>query len=502
MKKIWHKISNIGLEKDSDPLFNKEKMIFNRIIFLLILTFIVILPLDIIENIQRKNDVVGISTIRILIILILCFTNFILNHFKLFRFSKIFLAIHIPFFLIVFPTLLGNVIDEYFLWYPFVPATVSILPHFIFNYRKERSILLFILFYYLILAAFIDHLLFIFNTGDLTIIPIIDKHYFIFKASNFIFFGFINISLFYLFKTNKKYEGLLLDANQRLKLQQEELKSQNEELFAQREELNDKNQELETILSKLKETQSQLIQSEKMASLGTLISGIAHEINNPLNYINGNLEGLNMILEDCIYKADSKSEKEKSEFELDIKQMLSDINLGVDKVTGIVSSLMTFSYRGKSVISKVELNKIIDSTLQIIRYKIPEEIIVVKDFETLPLIKCYNDKMHQVLLSIFENAFDAILEKKELNNEKIIIKTSLIKQNNSDFAQICISNTGPAIPEDILDNIFDPFFTTKDPDKGTGLGLSIAYKLIKEHKGQLSVQNKNSMVEFCIKIPV
>ncbi len=502
MKKIWNKISGIGLEKDSDPLFNREKMIFNRIIFLLILTFIVILPLDIIENLQRKSDIVGISTIRILIILVLLFVHFILNHFKLFRFSKIFLAIHIPFFLIVFPTLLGDVTDEYFLWYPFVPATVSILPHFIFNYKKERGILLFLLFYYLILAAFIDHLLFIFSNGDLIITPIIDKHYLIFKASNFIFFGFINISLFYLFNTNKKYEGLLLEANQRLKLQQEELKSQNEELFAQREELNDKNQELETILSKLKETQSQLIQSEKMASLGTLISGIAHEMNNPLNYINGNLEGLNMIFDDCIYKTDSKSEKEKNELELDIKQMLSDINLGVDKVTKIVSSLMTFSYRGKSVISKVELNKIIDSTLQIIRHKIPETISVEKDCGALPLVNCCQDKIHQVLLSIFENALEAIHEKPKLNNEKIIIKTSLIKQKNSDFAQICISNTGPAIPDDVLDNIFDPFFTTKDPDKGTGLGLSIAYKLIEEHKGQLSVQNKNGMVEFCIKIPV
>ncbi len=502
MKKLWHKISNIGLEKDSDPLFSREKMIFNRIIFLLILTFIVILPLDIIENLQRKSDIVGISTIRILIIIILLFAHFILNHFKFFRFSKIFLAIHIPFFLIVFPTLLGNVTDEYFLWYPFVPAAISILPHFIFNYKKERGILLFILFYYLILAAFIDHLLFIFNTGDLTIIPIIDKHYFIFKASNFIFFGFINISLFYLFNTNKKYEGLLLDANQRLKLQQEELKSQNEELFAQREKLNYKNLELETILNKLKETQAHLIQSEKMASLGTLISGIAHEINNPLNYINGNLEGLSMILDDCIYKADSKSEKEKNEFELDIKQMLSDINLGVDKVTGIVSSLMTFSYREKSVVSKGDINKIIDSTLRIIRYKIPEMIKVEKDFGILPQVNCYQDKIHQVLLSIFENALDAISEKPKWNNEKIILKTSLIKNKKSDFAQICISNTGPAIPDEVLDSIFDPFFTTKDPDKGTGLGLSIAYKLVEEHQGEFTVQNKDNLVEFCIQIPV
>ena len=502
MKKLWNKISGIGLEKDSDPLFNREKMIFNRIIFLLILTFIVILPLDIIENIQKRNYFIGISTIRFLIIFVLCFAHIILNHYKLFRFSKIFLAIHIPFFLIVFPTLLGDVIDEYLLWYPYVPAALSILPHFIFNYKKERGILLFILFYYLLLAVIIDHLLFIFSTQELKILPIIDEYYLIFKASNFIFFGFINISLFYLFNTNKKYEGLLLETNNRLKLQQEELKSQNEELFAQREELNDKNQELETILCKLKETQSQLIQSEKMASLGTLISGIAHEINNPLNYINGNLEGLNMILDDCVYKADSKSEKEKNEYELDIKQMLSDINLGVDKVTKIVSSLMTFSYRGKSVISKVDLNKIIDSTLQIIRHKIPETISIEKDCGALPPVNCYQDKIHQVLLSIFENALEAIHERPKLNNEKIIIKTSLIKQKNSDFAQICISNTGPAIPDDILDNIFDPFFTTKDPDKGTGLGLSVAYKLIEEHKGQLSVQNKNGMVEFCIKIPV
>lgn len=501
MKKLWNKISYIGIKKDSDPLFSRERIIFNRIIFLIILTFIVIFFFDIVDNIQKNRDF-GIASLRIVIIIFLCFVHLILNHFNLLKFSKIFLSIQIPFFLLIFPTIFGNVIDEYLLWYPYVPAVLSVIPHFIFDYKKEKGWLISILFFYLVLALLIDHLLFIFSTQELKILPIIDENYLIYKESSFIFFGFINFALFYLFNTNKKFENLLLEANKTLELQQEELKSQNEELTAQREELNDKNQELETILGKLKETQAHLIQSEKMASLGTLISGIAHEINNPLNYINGNLEGLNMIFEDYIYNADSKSEKEKNELELDIKRMFSDMHRGVDKIAEIVSSLMTFSQRGDSKLIPADLNKIIDSTINIIQYKIPDEVKIDKSFEELPKVNCYQDKIHQILLSIIDNAIDAILSKKQLNNEKIYFKTCKTQINNKDFVQICILNTGPEIPNDIINNIFDPFFTTKDPDKGTGLGLSIAYKLIEEHKGQLSVQNKNGMVEFCIKIPV
>jgi len=501
MNKIWHKISNIGLKKNSDPLFIRERIIFNRILFLIIVTLIIILGVDIIDIVSR-NESIGISTLRIGVLIVLCVFHLYLNHLQLTKFSKILLSIDVPFFLIIFPTLMGNVISEYFLWYPYVPTALSIIPHFIFDYKKEKGILISILSFYLIMSGLIDHLLFIFSTGELTIRPIIYENYFIYKASSFIFFGFINISLFYLFNVNKKYEGLLLEANESLGLNREELRSQNEELISQQEELNEKNQELELILRQLKDTQIHLIQSEKMASLGILISGIAHEINNPLNFISGNLQISNLMMQEYIIPKNKISKEERVILFENFNQMYLDMNTGVEKVTEIVKSLMTFAEGKKSELKSDDLNKIIDTTLQIIQYKMPDSIKVEKQYGNIERVNCYRDKIHQVLLILFDNSIDAILKKKNLKIEKITIKTGMISHNNSDFAQICISNTGASIPEEDLDRIFDPLFTTKDPDKAKGLGLSIAYKLIEEHKGQIKVQNKPDLVEFCIQIPI
>jgi signal transduction histidine kinase len=241
---------------------------------------------------------------------------------------------------------------------------------------------------------------------------------------------------------------------------------------------------------KLKETQQSLIQSEKMASLGTLTAGVAHEINNPLNFINGGIEIISDLKEEM--KLDIPAELlERLQVGLDI------IQTGYKKSQGIVQSLMSFTGRGTSTRTDSNINIIIDNTMLFLKSKIPSDIEIRKFYEFNGTASLYMDKIHQVILSIIENAVQSF----EGSNQDMKLIEIFTRSINSNLV-IEISNNGPRIPGDIFNQIFDPFFTTKDPGRGTGLGLSISYALIAEHNGKIYAKNNEHGVSFIIEIPV
>lgn len=270
--------------------------------------------------------------------------------------------------------------------------------------------------------------------------------------------------------------------------------------FTLRIKLRDYNQQLESIVKKrtedlsktieeLKTTQENLVQSEKMASLGILTAGVAHEINNPLNFING---GINIISEinQEIKTTLGPEQNDKC------NKAINSIETGLGRATEIVQALMAFSSPEKSELVKSNINHIIDTCLLFLNHKNDTKIEIQKNYLLQSEIAVFPEKIHQVIVHILDNAFDE-LNTSGSNGRKLIIGS----EEKPGWAVITIFNTGKKIPENELIHIFDPFFTTKAPGKGKGLGLSICYTLIQEHKGKIYAQNKENGVCFTVEIP-
>ncbi len=289
--------------------------------------------------------------------------------------------------------------------------------------------------------------------------------------------------------------------------------------------LRQQTQELENALLQLQHTQVQLIQSEKMSSLGQLVAGIAHEINNPVNFIDANLtytqEYFNDLLKlieiyqkGCPDNSEAEELIQEIEFEYlqqDLPNMIHSMKTGAQRIADIVLSLRTFSRLDEAEYKTIDIHESIESTLMILQNSLeakPERvaIVVTKDFEDLPLVECFAGKLNQVFLNILNNAIDALEEatKNEQYSENeyphIQISTRLIQE---DTVQISIVDNGSGIPEDNIKKLFDPFFTTKPVGKGTGLGLSMSYQIIVDrHEGQLNcISTLGEGTEFQIQIP-
>jgi len=246
---------------------------------------------------------------------------------------------------------------------------------------------------------------------------------------------------------------------------------------------------LEKQKEELETTQQQLVQSEKMASLGTLTAGIAHEINNPLNFISG---GLNIIKE-VPEKLDwTGMDEDKHRFNMAAKMAFDGLSRSVD----IVKALMTFSHRGGSKKVETDLHEIIDNTLMFLSSKISDDIRIIKHYDLDRRVPVFPEKMHQVVMNLLDNALFAV---NMLSSGPKSITISTRQQKG--ILILTFTNTGPAIKEEHLAQLFDPFFTTKDPGKGTGLGLSICYTLVSEHGGEIHAENTQDGTSFTVTIP-
>lgn len=294
-------------------------------------------------------------------------------------------------------------------------------------------------------------------------------------------------------------------------------------------ELQQKNGELQQTLKELHKTQAQLIQTEKMSSLGQLVAGVAHEINNPVNFIHGNTAHINHYVRDImdllqIYQKSypeptlqviQKAEEIDLEFLLeDFPKILSSVQVGTERIRDIVQSLRIFSRLDEAEVKTVDIHEGIDSTLMILHNRLKAKpnqrgIEVVKQYGNLPKVECYAGQINQVFMNILANAIDALEEKmhQEMDEAQasfqpvITIQTESLASNQ---IQIRIRDNGPGIPELVQKQLFDPFFTTKAVGKGTGLGMSISHQIITEkHGGSLTCLSRlREGAEFIIQIPV
>lgn len=280
------------------------------------------------------------------------------------------------------------------------------------------------------------------------------------------------------------------------------------------EALREQATKLSQTLQELQQTQSQLIQTEKMSSLGQMVAGIAHEINNPINFIYGNLEHTSEYLQDLlrlvrIYQhhpySSTEIEEVSEEIDLefiaeDVPKMLSSMKVGARRIQQMVLSLRNFSRLDEAEVKDVNLHEGIDSTLLILNNKLKKEVNVIKQYGELPLIECYPAQLNQVFMNILSNAIDALSTQQKVSNKQIIIRTTVTSGNH---IQVRIRDNGIGIPSHIKDKIFDPFFTTKPVGQGTGLGLSICYQIIEKHGGKISVNSQiGEGTEFAIALPL
>ncbi|PMB39854.1 ATPase [Fischerella thermalis CCMEE 5205] len=291
-------------------------------------------------------------------------------------------------------------------------------------------------------------------------------------------------------------------------------------------------QRLQQALQDLQLAQTQLIQSEKMSSLGQLIAGVAHEINNPVNFICGNLryvaeyaKDLLQLLQDYqkflpVAPAELQSKLDSIDVEFliqDLPKLLDSMKLGTDRIVEIVQSLKNFSRHDEAQMKAVNIHDGINGTLMILRHRLKAsayhpEITVVKEYGKLPLVECYPGQLNQVFMNILANAIDALEERvgcrtwsldspEQSTLPTIHIRTEIL---DDQWVAIRIADNGPGMTEDVMQRIYDPFFTTKEIGKGTGLGMAISHQIIVDrHRGILKCRSQpGEGTEFWIQIPV
>ncbi|MGB3402726.1 MAG: ATP-binding protein [Microcoleaceae cyanobacterium] len=314
-------------------------------------------------------------------------------------------------------------------------------------------------------------------------------------------------------------EEELYKQNQQLQQEIQERQLIEDALRQSESQLKIQTQELEYTLQELKQTEAQLIQSEKMSSLGQMVGGIAHEINNPVGFIHTNLtyasDYSNDLLEliecyqqyypEAVPEIQTKIEEIDLEFLTDdFGKIIQSMKVGTERITNIVQSLRTFSRLDESDLKDINIHDGIESTLMILQNRlnsVSPHIKVIKEYGELPLVYCYGGQLNQVLMNIINNAIDALSETPHPKQKIIRIQTEIHQQN---WIRIGISDNGHGMNEDVCSKVFDPFFTTKPVGKGTGLGLSTSYQIIVEnHGGQLQCDSTlGKGTEFVIQIPI
>jgi len=290
------------------------------------------------------------------------------------------------------------------------------------------------------------------------------------------------------------------------------------EVNARTQQLINTNQDLSKTIENLKSTQMKLVETEKMASLGQLTAGVAHEINNPINFVSANVKPLRLDFLDIFALIDKYNEaglnpgkkelleaaaKYSKTIDLDflkdeILSLLDGIEDGANRTTEIVQSLRSFSRTDELILKPADINKAILNTLILLRSTIPYNIEIKPVLNKLPLLNCYPGKVNQVLMNLINNSIQAIKEKGQIDRDSIEITTT----DHPEYITIEITDTGVGMRPEVRQRIFEPFFTTKNVGEGTGLGLSIVFGIIEDHHGNIKVESEiGKGTKFTITLP-
>lgn len=285
--------------------------------------------------------------------------------------------------------------------------------------------------------------------------------------------------------------------------------------------LGERSRELAAALADLKASESQLIQSEKMASLGQMVAGIAHEINTPLGYVRNNMDLAEQFFQESRAVNDAvfgfidlmlspdlsaehfdrelealsrlRDESDLAAFSEDIEKLFADTRFGIGEISKLVRGLKDFSRLDRAVEEQVDLHECLENALLLANNVLKDKVTVHRDYGDLPAVACCPSEINQVLLNMLSNAAQAMEGRGEIR---------LTTRDDGDRVRIVIADSGRGIPEEVLPRIFDPFFTTKKVGEGTGLGLSISYKIIQQHGGHIDVVSRNNEgTTFTITLP-
>lgn len=421
--------------------------------FLIVLMGIVVVILHTFEK-----DLLPV-TYRYHAIILLSLVNLWLLRKRHVNLARILILVSLPFLVLILPPLGGIYDDEFFFWFPYIPIGLSIIAHFILHPIRQRPALIITLVSYLSLSIFIDSYLIYMSDGSEQIIPFVLDNRFYYRLIPAFIFLFVNLALRLLFIKNLQFKTVM-------------------------------------------DTQyKELVQSEKMASLGILTSGLAHEINNPLNFISGSLNALNSLKDKYIQEEEELTVEKKDILKL-INQVTESAFEGVERASSIISKLGHFANpRVDQEREEVDLDDLLQSVLISIESRLPYYINLTTDIQKDLKVLCREQQLKLVFAYILRNAIDALETKEKGGRESIEIKAVRESRDRKPYTIISFSNSGPAIPEADLKHIFDPFFSSREAGDGLGLGMSLSYMIIKEHGGKLEVKNQPGIVRFDILLP-
>ena len=377
---------------------------------------------------------------------------------RLFTLARVLILTLSPFILLILPPLKGVTSDEFYFWFPYVPIALSLVPHFILHTFHHRKALILTLVVYFLMALLSDNYLLLMSDGSEKIIPFIHENRFYYNLIPLIIFVFVNLALGLVFAKNYHYQQIML-------------KQQND-----------------------------LIQAEKMASLGILTTGIAHEINNPLNFISGGLHALSTLKAEY-QKLEGPLSPEQENIQKQMEKIMENTMEGVLRASDIITSLSFFANPVKAVKQDHDLEQLLNSVMLSVEKRVPYHISISKDLPPGFIIHCYEEQLQQVFINILMNAIEAIENAEEKKQWRIHITAKETNKGNTEVSCISIRNNGPAIPENEIGKIYDPFYTLKSSGKGKGLGMAISYMIVSEHQGWIEAHNDGDEVVFDVMLP-
>lgn len=531
---------NTGVSEELNYEQRKQVTFANRI-SLYILFFTILSYLSI--NVYLSVTLLPFSrmdNVNILVTGLLSVAVPLLNNFRKYLSAKIVLCIGPLFGLTLLPIITDQVFNHYIYITPILIVSISTIPHFIFSFRRENFYFLLFVAFNLIFLIWSEGIYEFFNQKEMIAFQQKKNWMFFIKLSEIVAFISAHVIIGYSLYLSRRYHDdlektideinqkndidfaqkeSLESQNQKLEKYQNNLSMHNDELKSLSKHLSRQNQQSMELLDKVKVTQMKLIESEKMATLGQLTAGIAHEVNNPLNFIKSGLMGLEEGLNRLIKIADELEREKKTDDDLMSsklqlkRQMFNEtldlvarvpvnIGIGVKRALDVIKELKSFDTQVEDNFEQVNINDLLDSCLVLLHNRYKNNIAIIKDYAAQPVISCIYGRIHQVFINLIANAIDAIHENKGSYENSITIVTCFCS-SKKDQLMVKIKDTGTGITMENHEMIFEPFTTTKAAGKGMGLGLSIASQIVQKHGGNIefdSYQGKGS--EFRVVLPV